>query len=58
MELLVNKTNIVAKPVPPLLRPGVLFWRLIWQSEICDLSIRELTPSSPATAAIVTVASK
>jgi hypothetical protein len=53
MELLMNKTKISAEPVLPLQRLGVMFWMLIWETVICDMLIRALTPSSRATAAMV-----
>ena len=37
---------------------GVVFWMLIWETVIWDMLTRALTPTSRATAAMVTVASK
>ena len=36
----------------------MVFWTLIWEIVICDMLTRALTPSSRATAAMVTVDSR
>ena len=39
-------------------RLGVVFWMLIWETVIWDMLTRASTPTSRATAAMVTVASR
>ena len=52
-----NKTNISAEPMLPLLRARRdVLWMLIWETVICDMLTRALTPSSRATNAMATVA--
>ena len=51
-----NSTNINAEPMRPLLRLGVVFWMLIWETVTWNMLTRALTPSSRATAAMVTLA--
>jgi len=42
--------------VLPLLRARVVFWMFIWETVIWDTLTRASTPTSRATAAMVTVA--
>src|SRR5262245_60164934 len=50
--------RLLAEPVLPLLRARVVCWMLIWETVIWDMLTRASTPTSRATAAMITVASR
>jgi hypothetical protein len=52
------RERLLAEPVLPLLRLGVVFWMLIWETVIWDMLTKAFTPTSRRTAAMVTVASR